>query len=346
MIRTEACLGRGGERRLAKLLRATSPLLLLLIRPATAAAESSSPFLPASPNAAAVKTLFVIILAIAAVIFVGVEGVLLYSLTRFRYREGRPTGQFTGHLRLEIVWTTVPAIILAVVYYLTVQTTLAISSPPTGDPLDVDVTAHQFWWEVRYRQDGVVTANELHVPVGETVVIHLTSSDVVHSFWVPSLAPKWDAVPGQPRTLWFNAQSPGIFQGYCSEYCGIAHTWMQFPVQAESAIDYQVWVRAQNAPAATPTGGGAARGLQIYQSQTCGNCHAISGLGSTASVGPNLTHVASRPFIAGGVLANTPQNMYLWLQDPPAVKPGVSMPNYRFAPSDLQALTAYMESLR
>jgi cytochrome c oxidase subunit 2 len=345
MIRTDAYLGRGGGRFLAKLLRAASPLVLLLIQPATAFADSSSPFLPASPNAAAVNKLFIVILVIAAVIFVVVEGVLFYSLYRFRYREGRPTGQFTGHLRLELVWTAIPAIILAVVFYLTAQTTLAISSPPTGDPLDVDVAAHQFWWEVSYRQDGVVTANELHVPVGETVVIHLTSSDVVHSFWVPSLAPKWDAVPGQPRTLWFNAQAPGIYQGYCSEFCGIAHTWMQFPVQAESANDYQAWVRAQKAPAATPTGL-AAQGFQIYQSQTCGNCHAIAGLGSTARVGPNLTHVASRPFIGGGVLENTPQNMYLWLQNPPAVKPGVAMPNYRFAPSDLEALTAYMESLR
>jgi cytochrome c oxidase subunit 2 len=345
MIRTDQPLGRGMQSLPSRPLR-YFPLVALIVLLLTAAcAQTDSPLNPASPNAAAVSELFLIIIGIAFVIFVVVEGALFYALFRYRRREGQTPAQFTGNFRLEVIWTAIPALILAVVFFLTARTVFAITSPPAGDPIDVQVTAHQWWWEVTYLTDGVFTANELHVPVGDTVIIHLTSGDVVHSFWVPSLAPKLDAVPGQQRMLWFIAQAPGVYFGNCSEFCGIAHTWMQFPVQAESASDYQAWVRAQRKPAATPTGL-AARGLQIYQSQTCGNCHAIAGLGSNARVGPNLTHVASRPTIGGGVLANTPQNMYLWLQNPPAVKPGVLMPNYRFSSDDLQALTAYMESLR
>jgi cytochrome c oxidase subunit 2 len=345
MIRTDQPLGRGARSIVTLLVPILFLVVAIVLFPSTAVAQTDSPLNPASPNAAAIAELFLIIIGIAFVIFVVVEGALFYALFRYRQREGQTPGQFTGNLRLEIIWTAIPAIILAVVFFLTARTVFAITSPPTGDPIDVQVRAYQWWWEVTYPSDGVFTANELHVPVGETVVIHLTSGDVVHSFWVPSLAPKWDAVPGQERTLWFNAQAPGVYFGNCSEFCGIAHTWMQFPVQAESPADYQAWIRAQRQPAATPTGL-AARGLQIYQSQTCGNCHAITGLGSTARVGPNLTHVASRPTIGGGVLTNTPQNMFRWLQNPPAVKPGVSMPNYRFSSDDLQALTAYMESLR
>lgn len=186
---------------------------------------------------------------------------------------------------------------------------------------------------------------DCNVPVGETVIVHLTSNDVIHSFWLPSLSPKLDAIPGQSHVLWFNTQAGGVYQGYCSEFCGLEHAWMLFSVQADSPADYQAWVAGQRQPPAAPTGL-AMRGQQIYESQSCGNCHAITGSGSNARIGPNLTHVASRPAIAGGVLPNTPDNMRRWLENPQAIKPGSMMPNYRFSSDELQALTAYIESLR
>jgi cytochrome c oxidase subunit 2 len=345
MIRTDDSIPDRGHPRPPSPIRSIYRLFFLLVLvPGCAEASSHSIFSPASPNASAVTDLFWAIIGIAAVIFVVVEGALFYALFAYRARPGRTPGTFTGNPRLEIIWTAIPAIILAIVFALTASTVFAIRVP-TGDPIEINAIAHQWWWEFDYAGDGFITANALHVPVGETVVVHLSSGDVIHSFWPPSLTPKWDAIPGRVQTLWFSAQAAGVYQGNCSEFCGVSHAWMYFPIQAEDASAYQSWVLAQKQPPPTPTGLAAA-GQQLYQSQSCRNCHAITGSGSTARVGPNLTHVGSRPSIGGGVLTNTPQNMYLWLEDPGAVKPGVLMPNYRFNSDQLNALTAYMESLR
>lgn len=316
----------------------------LALLPTVAFAESSSPFTPASPNAAAVTNLFWIIIGIAAVIFIGVEGVLFYSVFAYRQRPGRQASQFAGDPRLEVIWTAIPALILAVVLFLTIRTLYDIR-PPGGDPLEVRVIAHQWWWEIDYPNEGFITANELHVPVGETVIVQLQSADVVHSFWVPSLSPKMDAIPGRTQTVWFQALQPDIYGGNCSEFCGIAHAWMRFRVYAQSPADYQAWVKAQQRPAAG-AGGPAALGEQIYFSQTCGSCHAIAGTASNGQSAPNLTHMGSRWTIGAGVLDNIPDNMQRWLEDPQAVKPGTQMPNYHFTPDQARALAAYMESLR
>jgi cytochrome c oxidase subunit 2 len=320
-------------------------LTLALVLVAQTGCGASSPiFAPASPNALAVANLFWFIIIIAVVIFVGVVGALLYALTAFRQRPGREASQFHGNTRLEIIWTVVPVVILIVVFGFTVRTLLDIR-PPTGDPLDVTVVAHQWWWELDYASDGFSAANELHVPVGETVIVHLRSADVVHSFWVPALSPKIDAIPGQDRNLWFSAQQPGTFSGACSEFCGVEHTWMFVRVVAQTPAEYAAWVKGQQQPAPTPTGL-ALQGQQIYKSQTCGSCHAIAGTSSNGQVGPNLTHVASRATIGGGVLENTPENMRRWLANPQAYKPGSFMPNYNLSADQLQALTAYIETLR
>jgi cytochrome c oxidase subunit 2 len=331
---------------------ATAPLRLgwllasagLALLPRITFADSSSPFTPASPNAAAVTNLFWIIIVIAALIFVGVEGVLFYSIVAYRQRPEQQASQFAGNPRLEIVWTAIPALILAVVLFLTIRT-MDDTRPPGGDPLEVRAIAHQWWWEFDYPSEGISTANELHVPVGETVIVQVQTTDVIHSFWVPSLAPKQDAIPGRTQIVWFQAQVPSTFFGKCAEFCGIEHTWMNLRVYAQPPADYQAWVKAQQQPAAAPTGL-AAQGQQIYFSQTCGSCHAIAGTASNGQIGPNLTHVASRWTIGAGVLDNTPDNMDRWLENPQAVKPGTQMPNYRFTPDEVRALTAYMESLR
>jgi cytochrome c oxidase subunit 2 len=311
----------------------------------TAFADFQSPFTPASPNAAQVTNLFWIIIAIAAVIFVGVEGALIYASIAYRRDRNPRPAQFASHPRLEIAWTAAPTIILLIVFILTWRTLKDIR-PPEGDPVDIQATAHQWWWEFNYSNGGPMTANELHVPVGETVFVHLTSTDVIHSFWPPSLSPKYDAIPGQARIVWFQAQQPGIYVGNCAEFCGIEHSWMFFRVYALSAADYQTWLRSQQQAPAPATGSLAAQGQTIYQSQTCSNCHAIAGQGANPAIGPNLTHMGSRWTIGAGVLANTPENMRTWLQNPQAVKPGTAMPNYHFSPQQVDALAAYMESLK
>ena len=310
-----------------------------------ALAAPRSPFSPASPQAQQIENLFIFVLVIAGVIGLGVEGVLIYSSIAHRARPGRQPATFRGNARVEIAWTAIPALLLAVVFVLTVQTMHAITAVP-ADPLIIRVVAHQFWWEFDYPNADIVTANELHVPVGQQVVIHLESADVIHSFWVPQLAGKSDANPGHVNDVTFTAVAPGVYGGQCSEYCGVEHAWMLIRVVAQSPADYNAWVIAQRQPAVSPTGGLAAQGQQLFQSEACGSCHTINGTSANGVAGPNLTHVASRATIGAGVLSNTPANMARWLENPQAVKPGVLMPNFKLTPDQVKALTAYIETLR
>jgi len=317
----------------------------LAVHPDLVLADPRSPFNPASPQAGAIASLFTFLLDVAGLIFLGVEGTILYSAFAHRERPGREASQFTGNTKVEILWTAIPAALLIVVFILTVQTMHAISAP-SGDPVEIRVVGHQWWWEFDYPNEGVVTANEMHVPVGEPVVLHVTSADVIHSFWVPQLAGKQDANPGQTHDLTFTVLQPGTYLGQCAEFCGIEHTFMAIRVVADPPDQYAAWIRSQRQPAAPPTNSFAVEGDLIFRSQTCGSCHAIAGTPANGVAGPNLTHVASRATIGAGVLTNTPEHMAQWLQNPQAVKPGVLMPNFKLTPDQVNALTAYMESLR
>ncbi|HEX5416153.1 MAG TPA: cytochrome c oxidase subunit II [Chloroflexota bacterium] len=327
-------------------LAAASFALTLAFLPQTVFAQGAWPVAPASPNIIAVANLFWFMFAIAVVIFIGVEGSLFYAAFRFRRRPGVSAAQIHGSTRIEIIWTAIPALILAIIYFLTVQTMVTYSAPPgvAADPIHIKAIGHQWWWEFQYTDEGFSTANEIHVPAHTDVIVDVTTADVIHSFWLAQLAGKADANPGRVQTVWFNAQQSGVYEGKCAEFCGVSHAWMYFRVDALSPTDYQNWVKAEKTKPA-PVSGLAAQGQQLYQSSDCGSCHAISGV-SNGDVAPDLTHVASRWTIGAGVLDNTPENMYVWLENPQAVKPGVLMPNYRFSPDQLRALTAYMESLR
>ena len=316
----------------------------LAIAPGHALADPRSPFSPASSQAGDIANLFWFLLAVAGLILLGVEGTILYSAFAHRERPGRVASQFTGNTRVEIVWTAIPALLLALVFVLTVQTMHAISTPGPA-PLEITVIGHQWWWEFDYPSAKFVTANEMHVPVGQPVVLHITSADVVHSFWVPQLAGKQDANPGQNHDITFTVSRPGVYLGQCAEFCGIEHTFMAIRVVAEPPDQYAAWVRSQQQPAAQPPNSLAVEGDLVFRSQTCGNCHAIVGTPANGIAGPNLTHVASRATIGGGVLTNTPENMQQWLANPQAVKPGVLMPDFKLSPDQVKALTAYMDSL-
>ena len=318
--------------------------LALALLPQGALADTRSPFNPATPQGSAIESLFWFVVIIAAIIFVGVEGTILYSSFAHRDRPGRTPAQFSGNRRLEVAWTIAPALLLVLVLYLTVRTMNQISDPG-GQPLHIDVMAHQWWWEFDYPGEKVVTANELHVPVGQSVALRIESADVIHSFWVPELAGKVDANPGHPYTLVFTAEKPGTYLGQCSEFCGTGHAWMLIRVIAQPRAQFDAWIKAEQQPASVQTGL-ALQGQHIFMQQPCQNCHTIDGTPAHGTAGPNLTHVGSRETIGAGVLTNTPENMERWLENPQGVKPGSLMPNFNLSPAEVKALAAYMESLR
>ncbi len=323
--------------------------LELGLQPRIVLAEVRSPFSPASPQATAIANLFWLIVAIAGIIFVGVGGAIIYATFAFRQRPGRTAAQFTGNLPIEVAWTTVPLALLIVIFYLTVRTMVDLQVPTfgssSGDPVEITVAGHQWWWQFTYPAERITTANEFHVPVGEPVILHLKSDNVIHSFWIPEMNGKLDLIPGHDRTLWFTPAQTGVFLGQCAEFCGIQHAWMQIRLVVQTPAEYAAWVREQQRAAVAPTGL-AAQGQQIFMQQTCPSCHTIAGTTANGIAGPDLTHVASRATLGAGVLLNTPQNMERWLRNPQDVKPGNLMPNSKLTEEQVRALTAYMESLR
>jgi cytochrome c oxidase subunit 2 len=306
---------------------------------------SASIFDPASPEAHAIARLFFVSLAICAAIFAVVAGLAAYNLIRFRARgtEGEPR-QVHGNKRLEIVWTAVPALILVVLFSLTVRA-MQVADPPLSGRPDLVVVGHQWWWEVRYPASGIVTANEIHIPVGRPWSVQLDSADVLHEFWVPQLTRKMTTVPMAGNHVWIQADREGTYEGLCSEFCGTQHAWMRFQVIAESAADFAAWQRGQERPSARAAGA-AALGRNIFTEMTCVNCHAIAGTDARGTAGPDLTHLASRRYIGARIALNTPENLRRWLQDPQQVKPGAKMPNFKLTAGQIDALVAYFETLR
>jgi len=224
----------------------------------------------------------------------------------------------------------------------------AIAEPPTTPGLTIDIVGHQFWWEVHYADTGLTTANEIHVPTGQPVLLRFTSADVIHSLWVPQLMGKMDLNPGTTTTTWLQADQPGTFLGECVELCGLQHAHMRFQVLADAPADFQTWLQAQQQPATQPTDPAAASGAQTFARVGCISCHMIrygaeSGVGGT--IGPDLTHVGSRRTLAAGTLDNTLGAMQGWIGNPQAVKPGNNMPVLPLDAETLRTLAVYLESL-
>jgi cytochrome c oxidase subunit 2 len=303
-------------------------------------------FDPASPQAAAISDLFVVVLVICGVILAIVVGIVGISLVRFRQRTGseEPPPYF-GNRKLEIIWTVGPILIIIWLFVLTARG-MRQSDPPANRQPDLIVIGHQWWWEVRYPQTGVVTANEIHITVGRKWLVRLESGDVIHNFWVPQLARKMDVVPGYPNHIWLEASAPGKYAGTCGEYCGVDHSWMRFSVIAESPPELAAWLLDRENPANVPTSDSAQRGLAIFQSMTCINCHSIRDVSVTANAAPDLTHFADRETLGAGVLSNTQANLLLWLKNPQAIKPGCFMPNLKLTDAQAGALVSYLRTLK
>jgi cytochrome c oxidase subunit 2 len=228
-----------------------------------------------------------------------------------------------------------------------VRTDPPVASEPPGDGPRVAAIGRQWWWEFRIPRLGVVTANELHLPAGERVVLELQAADVIHSFWVPQLAGKRDMIPGGTNYLSFVPQTPGVYAGACTEFCGVQHAWMRLRVVVEPPERFRAWAANEAAAARPPASELAQRGERLFRARNCVSCHAVRGVAeATADAGPDLTHFGSRATIGAGVLANTPENLARWLRNPQEVKPGNLMPNVRLTEDEVQALVAYLEGLR
>lgn len=304
---------------------------------------------PRSDFARATDSLFTGIFWWATGVFVVVELLLLVALVRFRHREGRPAPRPThGHTLLEIAWTLAPAVILVFVAVPTVQTIFATAGEAPPDALKVEVIGHQWWWEYRYPDLGIITADEMHVPVGMPVRVAITSADVIHSFWAPPLGGKRDAIPGQTNYIAFRVDSVGDYSGQCAEFCGASHANMRLRVMADSATGFTAWVQAQQAPPRTPLKASLAElGKGVYARSACIGCHTIKGV-SPGVIGPNLTHVGSRTTIAGGIFPNDSGHLAAWIADAPTLKPGAIMTRMKppLTDADITAVVAYLESLR
>jgi len=312
-------------------------------------------FDPASPQARAVTDLFWWMVGVGAVVWLSVFAVGMYAATAKRGVREPDTLMHVPpetHSRVErIVTSAVFATILVLsgflIYDFSVGRLLA-QHPQRA--LTIDVIGHQWWWEAKYEDPDpskqIGTANEIHVPVGEPVQIKLRAADVIHSFWVPNLNGKKDLIPGYTNTLWFKADTAGIYRGQCAEFCGLQHAKMALYIVADPPPKFAAWLAAGASTPDPPTDPVLVRGRGVFLGSGCATCHTIAGTPARATVGPNLTHLKSRASIAAGVLSNTRDNLTKWIQNPDAFKPGVRMPALPFTPQDLSALVSYLETLK
>jgi cytochrome c oxidase subunit 2 len=296
------------------------------------------------------------LLAVSAIVVVVVT--LLVIAGRFRHRRGDSHShelsgadsgpQSESGLRWIVIGgMIVPAVILVLTFAFTIATENATAAPLANAAMTIHIIGHRWWWEVRYADDssGVVTANEIHIPAGRPIRLELTSDDVIHSFWIPQLAGKTDVIPGQRNVAWIQADSPGVYRGACTEYCGLQHANMASYVVAQSPSEFGRWLEQQRASAGVPDSVGAA-GLAVFQASACASCHTIRGTSAVGRIGPDLTHLVSRATIAAGVLENTRGNLAGWIANPQSIKPGNIMPTVPLRSRDLQALLAYLGTLQ
>jgi cytochrome c oxidase subunit II len=310
-------------------------------------------FKPASTPADSIFTLSRLVLAVTGAIFAVVFGLLAYSVAKFRKRKGdddREPPQVYGSLQVELAWTVIPVLIVLVLFLATARVIHSIQdAPKPPGMIEVVAIGHQFWWEFRYPALGVVTANELHVPVSDPsqptpTFLTLLSADTDHSFWVPQLAGKTDLIPNHPNHMWIDPHQTGLYVGQCAQYCGTQHAKMLLRVYVDSPQQFDAWIRAEKMPATTIPAAG--EGRQIFETTACVNCHAVSGTIADGHFGPDLTHLMSRDTIASGAAPNTDENLRLWIQTPDAIKPGSLMPAMQMSDHDIDALTKYLETLR
>ena len=315
--------------------------------------SSTNIFAPASTPARSIFGVSMFVLWISAAIFVVVFALLVYAAIRFRSRptdDGREPPQVYGSTQIELAWTVIPVLIVAVLFLATARVIHAVQdAPKPASALDVTVIGHQFWWEFRYPKLGIVTANELHIPASDpahptATFLELLSADTDHSFWVPELGGKTDLIPNRVNHMWMDPARPGLYLGQCAQYCGTQHAKMLLRVSVDRPEDFAAWVRAQQQVPAQDQKVQA--GKHIFETTACINCHAVGGTPANGRFGPDLGHLMSRSTLASGAAENTAANLRLWIRNPDAIKPGSLMPAMQLSDADLDALVGYLETLR
>ena len=334
--------------RLASLLFATAAL---------AFGQSLHPianmFNPKATPADSIYNVSMLMLAICAAIFLVVGGLLAFTIVRFRSRKidnSREPVQVYGSNRIEVAWTVIPVLIVVVLSMATARTVMEVQNKRMPlDAIKVTVVGHQWWWEIRYPDLGIVTANELHVPLSTVAkpahtFLKLESADVAHSFWVPQLSGKVDLIPGITNSMWLDPRRTGIYLGNCAEYCGTQHANMLIRVIVDSPADFEKWAASQKVNASSDPHLEAARAA--FLSLNCINCHTVSGTAAAGTFGPDLSHVMSRTTLGAGVLPNTAENLRAWVRDPQAIKRGNLMPNMQLNSRELDQVVTYLASLK
>jgi cytochrome c oxidase subunit 2 len=327
--------------------------VIACIAQAAAPLSPTNIFSPVSTPARSIFDLSLFVLAVTAVIFVVVFSLLVYSIVRFRKRaddDGREPPQVYGSNQVELAWTVIPVLIVVTLFLATARVIAGIQQPSRpANAIAVVAIGHQFWWEFRYPALNVVTANELHVPVSDPnhptpTFITLTSADTDHSFWVPRLAGKTDLIPNRMNNTWIDPHETGLYLGQCAQYCGTQHAKMLLRVYVQTSDEFSHWVQEQRQPAKTTDV--ATVGRNIFEATACINCHTVAGTVADGRFGPDLTHLMSRDTIASGAVPNTPTNLRRWIQNPSSLKPGCKMPAMELSDQDIDAVTAYLETLR
>lgn len=308
---------------------------------------------PAGPQAARIAGLYWFFFWVCAVAYAATIAFLIAAIIRGRGNEAADSSEQRERSLARGVTVGAGLTVTAMVTLLVVSAatggavgTFASDKP---DPIEIQVTGHQWWWEITYpdpEPDRMIrTANEIHIPIGKPILFRLATRDVIHSFWVPNLHGKRDLIPGRVNKLWMQADRPGVFRSQCAEFCGLQHAHMALVVVAESSASFDRWKKHEQTPSVDPKTPQERRGKQAFLSMPCVNCHAITGVEAYATAGPDLTHLASRPTLAAGMLINNKGNLAGWITNAPAIKPGAQMPPNEMSGTELQDLLAYLESL-
>jgi cytochrome c oxidase subunit II len=310
-------------------------------------------FAPVSTPADEIFKLSLLVLSVTAAIFIVVFSMLVYASIKFRERrgdDGREPSQIYGSTQVELAWTVIPVVIVAVLFITASRVIVSVQGASRlPGTVEVTVIGHQYWWEFRYPDHKVVTANELHIPVSDPAhptrtFLSLYSADTDHSFWVPRLAGKTDLIPNHPNTMWLDPHETGLYLGQCAQYCGVQHGLMLLRVYVQTREEFDQWIGRQSQPAAVSESVSAGR--RIFETTACINCHTVAGTVANGQFGPDLTHLMSRETIGSGAADNTHDNLRRWIKDPSKFKQGCLMPAMGLSDAQLDAVTAYMETLR
>ena len=279
--------------------------------------------------------------------FLLVVSLVIFIVFRYRHKNGdAEPRQITGSRKLELLMIGIPLVLVIVFFFLSVNTMSAVLPPIGNNKPNVIIIAHQWWWEVKYPGTRVTTANEVHFPTGEKILLQLNAADVIHDWWVPAFGAKMDMIPGMNNHLWVTINKPGVYEGTCSEFCGQQHAWMRIRVVAQSPKDYETWLQESSRNAVQPKDSVALLGEALFMNSSCSSCHQVRGTGANGLQAPDLTHFADRFTMLAGMRINNNKNVNTWLNDPQKVKPGAHMPRFIFGKDSIKAISAYLSQLK